>query len=234
MDIKTAAFEHIAHALKDGRPLTEYDVCRFILDAFEKSAMVTEHFPNCSVNAHAGDPHYEPQPEGSSAIKKGDLILIDLWAKIDTPYGLFADITWMAYAGTAGDIPARYHEIFALVTAARDKAVDFLRQHIDSRPVSGYEVDDVCREVIVKGGYGEFFTHRTGHSIGSSVHFVGPNIDNLETEDHRKLKKGHLFSIEPGIYLDDCGFRSEIDVLIGHDGIEVTTLPLQQTIQPLL
>lgn len=233
IEIKDRTFHHISQSLIDGRTVTEYDVCRFILDLFEEYDMQTESGPNCSVDANAGNPHYEPSEHDSAAIQKGQLILIDLWARIKQDDAVNGDITWMAFAGSKQQIPKKYSDIFSVLTNARDRAVAFLRENVDKRPVFGYEVDDECRAVIEKAGYGQYFTHRTGHSITSSVHGSGPNIDNLETEDRRKLQKGHLFSIEPGIYMDDCGFRTEIDVLIGHDGVEVITLPLQTEITPL-
>ncbi|MEW6051883.1 MAG: M24 family metallopeptidase [Candidatus Zixiibacteriota bacterium] len=234
IEIKDKAFAYVTAALKDGRSITEFDVCRFIKEQFEAYDMTTESGPNCSVDANAGDPHYEPDEHRSAVIKKGQLVLLDLWAKMKVPHGVFGDITWMAFAGTTEQIPARYTQMFGVLVSARDKAVSFLRENIEKRPVHGYEVDDACRAVVRSAGFGEFFTHRTGHSITSSEHGTGPNIDNLETEDRRRLQKGHLFSIEPGIYQKDCGFRTEINVLIGHDGVEVTTLPLQMQITPLL
>lgn len=233
IEIKDKAFARIAAALTGGTRITEYDVCRFILDQFEEYDMETDFGPNCSVDAHAGDPHYDPTENDAAEIKKGQLILIDLWAKIKHDDAVFGDITWMGFAGTRADIPAKYVEYFSVLTKARDKAVSYLRENIDKQPVHGYEVDDACRAVIEKAGYGKYFTHRTGHSITTSTHGTGPNIDNLETEDRRRLQKGHLFSIEPGIYMDTCGFRTEIDVLISHEGIEVTSLPLQTEIHPL-
>jgi Xaa-Pro aminopeptidase len=183
---------------------------------------------------HAGEPHYEPVSEKSALIQRGQILLLDMWAKLKTENAVYGDITWMAYTGKASDIPGRYGEMFHILTVARDKAISFLRENIERQPVYGWQVDDACRAVVKDGGFGDKFTHRTGHSITSSVHGPGPNIDNLETEDQRRLQKGHLFSIEPGIYLSDCGFRTEIDVLISHEGVEVTTLPLQEEIRPLL
>jgi len=233
VEIMQAAHGYIAGELTQEQSLTEYDVVQFILRKFDEYDMVTEDGPNCSVEANAGNPHYEPTAENSLQISRGQLILIDMWAKIKTDMSAYADITWMAYAGTKSGIPEEYVKIFEVLCNARDSAVDFLRQHIGKRPVYGAEVDDACRSIIEKAGYGEYFTHRTGHSITTSVHGPGPNIDNLETEDKRKLQKGHLFSIEPGIYKKDCGFRTEIDCLISHEGVEVTTLPLQTQIAPL-
>lgn len=233
IEIKNLTFQHIAQSLKNKKQITEFDVCLFIKDQFEQYDMTTADGPICAVNANAGNPHYEPTIETAAPLQKGQLVLLDLWAKLKTPNAVYGDITWMAFAGTASEIPEEYSRTFSVVAAARDKAVAFLRENVERRPVHGYEIDDVCRGVIRSAGMGEFFTHRTGHSITSSVHGPGPNIDNLETEDRRRLQKGHLFSIEPGVYTSDFGIRSEIDVLIGHEGCEVTTLPTQTEITPL-
>lgn len=232
--IKSLAHEYIAKSLKDGKTVTEYDVVQFILGEFDKRDMETAFPPNCSVDANAGDPHYEPQPETSQPIDWGRLVLIDLWARSRHPEGIYADITWMAFAGYASDIPSKYVEIFDVLVRARDAAIAHLQKAGTSTLLTGAEVDDVCRAVVQDAGYGQYFTHRTGHSITGREHGEGPNIDNLETEDKRLLQPGHLFSIEPGIYMDDCGFRTEINVLMTEDGAEVTTLPLQEKIVPLV
>ena len=233
MGIKDKTFAYITRHLSENKPITEYDVSRFILGQFEQYDMVADNPPICAVDADAASSHYEPAEDTSATIKMGQLILIDLWAKIKHPDGVYADITWMAYAGKRDDIPSQHHEIFAILVSARDEAVSFIRENVEKCPVYGYQVDDVCRGVVKDAGYGEYFTHRTGHSITGAEHGPGPNIDNLETEDRPKLQKGHLFSIEPGIYLSDCGFRTEINVLITHNGAETTTLPLQNLIAPL-
>lgn len=233
LEIKNRAFDFITNSIKNSQPITELDVVGFILDEFEQRDMETDHAPICAIDANAGNPHYEPADGNAAEIKKGQLVLIDLWAKSKHPDGTVADITWMAYSGTKEEIPKKYVEIFEILARARDAAVSFLRTNVDTRAVTGAEVDDVCRQVVIDAGYGEFFTHRTGHSITSATHGPGPNIDNLETEDSRILCQGHLHSIEPGIYLPDCGFRTEIDVLFGHEGTEVTTLPVQKEIEPL-
>ena len=232
--IKDEAFARIAEHLKQDRPINEYDVIRFIMARFQASGMITEYEPNCSVDANAGNPHYTPTAEESSAIKPGQLVLIDLWARLEEPSGVYADMTWMAYAGSRNQIPAEYVKRFEVLTSARDAAVAFMNEHLAHREVGGFEVDDACRGVIEKAGYGKLFTHRTGHSITSYVHGEGPNIDNLETEDSRILQTGHLFSIEPGLYQADYGLRTEINCLITESGAEVTTQPLQKEIIALL
>lgn len=232
-EIKENTFDFIKKALNDKRTINEYDVVQYILGQFKKYDMTTAHPPICAVDSNAGNPHYEPSKDKSSFLKKEQLILLDIWAKVIHPRGVYGDITWMAYIGTADDIPKKHKQLFGIIVNARDTAVDYLRKHIDKQPVYGSEVDDVCRKVIKDAGYGEYFIHRTGHSITSTEHGPGPNIDNLETEDRRKLQKGHLFSIEPGIYMPDCGFRTEIDVLINYNGAEVTTIPIQTEITPL-
>lgn len=230
IEIKDNAFVYITQCLNETKPITEYDVSRFILDQFEKYNMTTSHPPICAVDANAGNGHYEPTADTAASITMGQLILIDLFAKLKQPDGIYADITWMAYTGNKEDIPDKYNEIFAVLVKARDEAVSFIRENVEKRPVYGLQVDDVCRGVVKDAGYGDYFTHRTGHSITAAEHGPGPNIDNLETEDRRKLQRGHLFSIEPGIYLSDCGFRTEINVLIAPNGAEITTLPLQTAI----
>jgi len=231
--IKDRTFDFIRQQLERNHPVTEYDVSRFIQEQFAQHDMVADHPPICAVDANAGNPHYEPTAEATATIHKGQIVLIDLWAKVNRPEGVYADITWVAYAGRRDEIPARYEEIFAVLVRARDEAVSFIQKNIGKRPMFGYQVDNVCRGVVKDAGYGDYFTHRTGHSITGSVHGPGPNIDNLETEDRRRLQPGHLFSIEPGIYLPDCGFRTEIDVLITPGGAEVTTVPLQDALVPL-
>ncbi|MFQ6007462.1 MAG: M24 family metallopeptidase [Candidatus Zixiibacteriota bacterium] len=233
MQIKDKAFTFIAQHLSEHKSLTEYDVSCFILDQFDRYEMTTEHPPICAVDANAGNPHYEPTADKTAEIKIGQLILIDLWAKIKHPNGVYADITWMAYTGKKTEIPSKYNERFAVLLRARDKTVLFIQDNVAKKPVYGFQVDDVCRAVIKEAGYGDYFTHCTGHSITSAGHGPGPNIDNLETEDRRRLQPGHLFSIEPGIYQSDCGLRTEINVLITTKGAEITTLPLQNSIVPL-
>jgi Xaa-Pro aminopeptidase len=175
------------------------------------------------VNAHPADPHFEPTLKNAQAIKWGDTILIDLWAKEKNPNAIYYDITWIGYAGT--DPPEKYVKIFSVVRAARDTAVNFIKARFDAKKICyGWEVDQACRGVVERAGYGEYFVHRTGHSIGVEVHGNGANIDNLETRDERQLVPGCCFSIEPGIYLEgEMAVRSEIDVFITLDGkVEVT------------
>ena len=227
-EIKDRAFAFIKERLVAKAKVTEFDVVQFIMNAFKEAGMVTDHAPICAVRENSGNGHYEPTAEQSAEIQMGDLILIDLWAKFDRPRSVFADITWMAFAGT--ELPEKYNRDFTLITMARDAAVDFLKKTWGKKTIYGYQVDDVCRGVIMADGLEVFFRHRTGHSIDEAVHGSGPNIDNLETEDRRQLITGHLFSVEPGLYYDEFGMRTEIDVLITDKGPEVTTQPVQKDI----
>jgi len=230
--IKDDAFEFIGRKLKKKQFVNERMVVLYIMRQFEENGLKTDFPPICAVDANISNPHYQPTEADSSPIKPDSLILIDLWAKLKHSRSVYADMTWMAYAGQT--LPEEYSRIFSVVTGARDAAVEFIRRTSPENPVYGYQVDDACRKVINEAGYGEYFFHRTGHSILEDVHGPGPNIDNLETEDRRKLLPGHLFSIEPGIYLENYGFRSEIDCLFTESGPEVTTQPLQSEIIPLL
>ncbi|MEM7537806.1 MAG: M24 family metallopeptidase [Chloroflexota bacterium] len=245
--IKDAAFDFIRQQLQAGTPLTEYDVQQFILQKFDEAGLETDHPPEVSVNDFAADPHYAPSATRHNAIQEGDMVLIDLWAReTNSPDDCYADITWTAYCGT--ELPETLQRIGEIVRLARDAAVAAIQERLDAgQPVYGYEIDDVAREVIDDAGYGEYFIHRTGHSLGTSIHFNGANIDNLETQDRRQLIPGILFTIEPGIYMPDfvfderagvvkrgLGIRSEINCLMHEDRVEVTTLPLQTELVALL
>ena len=214
------AFGFIGTSLAAGRRLTEYGLQQHILSRMQARGLVTSSPPIAAVNAHSADPHYSPSSEGSAPIQLGDLVLIDLWAKQSGPGAVYADITWTGFVGAT--VSARHQDIFQIVRQARDAAVTFVQRRVRAGAFPyGWEVDDVCRQVIQDAGYGRYFVHRTGHSIGEEVHGNGANIDNLETQDARRLLPGTCFSIEPGIYLpEDFGIRSELDVyLSSHDAV---------------
>jgi len=226
-------FGHVHDAVMHGRSLTEYGVQQFILARIRETGMVTSSAPIAAVNAHSADPHYGPSETGSSEVVRDALLLIDLWAKRAEPGSVYADITWTGYVGSV--VPAKHRQIFDLVCQGRDAALTFVRREIAAghRPF-GWEADNACREVIQRGGYGDHFVHRTGHSIGEEVHGNGANIDSLETQDTRRLMPRTCFSIEPGIYLPgEFGIRSELDVYLAEREALVFGLPLQNEIVPL-
>ena len=225
------AFGLIGERLRAGQKVTEYDVQQRMLQYFKENSLVIDDAPNCSVNANGANPHYEPTKEIFSEIKKGDYVLIDLWAKKNKPESVYSDITWVAFAGR--NIPEKYQKVFEIVKGARDTAVDYLKKEFASgRKVRGCDVDDITRKYIADKGYGEYFIHRTGHNIGVEVHGNGANIDNLETHDQREIIPETCFSIEPGIYLpDEFGVRLEIDVYISKEKkIVIPGEPIQQEI----
>lgn len=228
------AFQHVGGKLARAETFGEYDLQQFILSRFQQYGLVTSSPPIAAVNEHSADPHYAPSPSSSQPIRSGDLVLIDLWGKQPFDGAVYADITWTGYVG--GPAPDRHRQIFDIVRSARDAALTFVRQRVrDGDFPCGWEVDDVCRQVIVEAGYGDRFIHRTGHSIGVEVHGNGANIDNLETQDSRRLIPRTGFSIEPGIYLPgDFGIRSELDVYVSSDDAVVYGLPLQTEIVPIL
>lgn len=228
------AFAHVRRSITARKTVTEYDLQQFIMKRFDAYGLVTSSPPIAAVNAHSADPHYGPAPKGSARIKKGDLVLIDLWAKKAAARSVYADITWTGFVGA--EIPARQREVFAIVRAARDAALNFVRSQVATgRFPCGWEVDEVCRTVIRKAGYSDRFVHRTGHSIGEEVHGNGANIDSFETKDGRRLMPRTCFSIEPGIYLPgEFGIRSELDVYVSSREAHVFGQPVQQHIVPIL
>jgi Xaa-Pro aminopeptidase len=224
LDVKDRAFDYIRENLGN-ESLSEYEVQQFIRDEFERRGLITDHGPIVGVNAHSGDPHYEPTADKHAPVRPGDWVLIDLWAKYPDPMAVYCDVTFTGYAGSV--VPAKHQEVFDVVTGARDAAIDYLvTSYREGVTVKGFQVDDVCRRRIQAAGYGEYFSHRTGHSMGvsPSPHALGANIDNLETHDTRELTGGVGFSIEPGVYLPEFGVRSEVDVFMHPStGPKVTT-----------
>ncbi len=226
-------FAHVRERVKTGG-IKEYQVQQFILSRIQEAGMVTSSPPIAAVNEHSADPHYGPSVTGSSEVVRDSLLLIDLWAKQAEAGSVYADITWTAYVGR--QVPPKHREVFDVVREGRDAALAFVQAQVlkGHRPF-GWEVDHVCRSAIAARGYGAYFVHRTGHSIGEEVHGNGANIDGLETRDARRLIPRTCFSIEPGVYLPrEFGIRSELDVYLSDRQASVYGLPLQQELAALL
>lgn len=222
-DIVDETWHYINSAVSENRKVTEYQVQQFMLEGMKKRGCVTADSPICAVNAHSADPHYSPEEGSASEIRKGDFVLLDLWCKQSKPQAVYADITRV---GIVQAFPtAKQTEVFNIVKAARDAASKFVAHRFAHRePVQGWEVDQVCRDVIASAGYGDLFIHRTGHNIGQEVHGSGTNMDNFETHDFRQILPGTCFSIEPGIYIPgEFGVRLEYDMYVHKDGrVEIT------------
>jgi Xaa-Pro aminopeptidase len=219
--IAQEALGHAVAAVQRRETIHEHDVQARILDAFARAGLETYSPPNVSVGANAADPHYEPSAERPQLITAGNVILIDLWAR--EPHGPYADQTWMAVTGAPTE---RALTIWTTIRDARDAAVTYIREHLAAGTLlRGAEVDDVARAVIEQRGFGEYFTHRTGHSIDArEIHGSGPNLDNLETRDVRLLIPGVGFSIEPGVYIrGEIGMRTEVNAYV--DGTELVITP---------
>ena len=229
------AFGEVARKIRANEPMTEYDLQQFIVRRWHEENMGGDHDdPIVSVNANTANPHYTPKSEGSLPIRRGDFVLLDLASKLRTPHAVFTDQTWTGYVGES--VPEEYTKIFNIVMNARDSAVEYARTNLrEGKSIRGADVDDVSRDVITKAGYAQYFTHRTGHSIGEEVHGNGVNIDNFETRDSRRITPGVCFSIEPGIYLPGkFGVRSEIDVYVNGKEIEIYGQPIQTEVVAIL
>lgn len=233
IEAKDRAFAEIRRRLLAGEPVSEVRVQEFILGEFVRLGLITSSPPIVAVNQHSGDPHYAPSGATDLEIHPGDLVLIDLWARIDSPEGVYADFTWVGYAGSA--VPERVREIWELVREARDRAISFVMEQFSrGAEIRGCDVDDVARKFIEEKGYGQAFFHRTGHNIGLEVHGNGTHLDNFETRDERQILPRTAFSIEPGIYLADFGIRSEVNLLTAEGRAEVTGEPIQTEVLRLL
>jgi Xaa-Pro aminopeptidase len=227
------AFGLIVGRVKAGGTIRETEVQKAIMDHFHRHGLTTYSPPIVGVGPHSGDPHYEPVAGKDAAIGRDDLVLIDLWAKLDRPRSVYSDLTRMGYVGES--VPEKYESIFAVVASARDAAIECVRHACAAgRPLHGWEVDAAGRQVIDAAGYGAQFIHRIGHNIGQEVHGNGANMDNLETHDERLVLRRTCFSIEPGIYFDEFGMRSEVNVFIDGEGQVHVTGGLQKNILAIL
>jgi Xaa-Pro dipeptidase len=211
--VRAEAFALIGERLRNNSQVDEFLVNQFVRGRFAQEGLVSENGPIVGVNANAGNPHYEPTIEHFSPIRRGDFVLLDMWAKLDLPDAVFYDITWTAFCGQ--EVPPRIEKVFEVVRDARDKAVETVQRGFqEGRVVCGFEVDDAARDHIKSHGFGDRFVHRTGHSIGREVHGNGANMDNLEVHDDRKIIPWSCFSVEPGVYFEDFGVRSELNVFV--------------------
>jgi Xaa-Pro dipeptidase len=233
--IKNLLFAEVGDRLRTGVALDEYQIQQRFLELADEWGLVMAEPPIVAVNANASNPHYEPTSVKNSPLRHGDLLLVDFWAHLPEPGSIYADYTWMAFAGTKDEIPQQQREVFEIVRRARDTGIAFVRARLAAgESVEGRQVDDVTRGVIAQAGYGDYFVHRTGHSITTAEHGNGANVDNYETQDARLLLPNTCCSIEPGIYLPEFGIRSEVNLLILEGGAEVTGIPAQTEITPLL
>ncbi|MBX9687487.1 MAG: M24 family metallopeptidase [Candidatus Obscuribacterales bacterium] len=228
------AFQKIRDAIAAGAAINEYQVQEFIWQRFEALGMSSNSRPIVAVNGHSGSPHYQPDEKNFAAINDGDFVLIDLWAKLKEPQNaVYADITWTGFVGKS--VPQKYIDIFKVVSGGRDAALSLVKERVGKgETLYGWEVDEAARAFISAAGYGQYFIHRTGHSIGLEVHANGANMDNLETREERRVLPNTCFSIEPGVYLEEFGIRSEIDVFVGEGNVIVAAEPIQDHVIPIM
>jgi Xaa-Pro aminopeptidase len=210
--IKDRAFQFVRARL--GGPLTELDVQSAMATWFEEEGLVSDTTPCVSAQENAGNPHYHANRDVHRAIRPGELLLLDLWGKLPTPGAVFADITWMGFTGPR--VPDEYAEAFTAIRNGRDAAIALVQSAVsEGRDLRGFEVDRACRAVIERAGFGRQFIHRTGHSLGETVHGNGVHMDDYETHDDRRLIPGTGFTIEPGVYNERFGLRTEVNMFVG-------------------
>lgn len=230
--IKDQAFAEVARRVRDGVPTTEYEIQQQMAGWFRDEGLVSDADPNVSAQENAGNPHYLPTAGRSRSIGPNELVLLDLWGKRDRPGAVYADITWVGFTGAS--VPERIARAFATAAAARDAAVQLVQARArQGQDVRGWEVDRAASTVLREAGYGAQILHRTGHSLGESVHGTGVNMDDYETHDDRRLLPGTGFTIEPGVYFPDFGIRTEINMIVRAGSAEVSG-PLQSAILALV
>ncbi len=230
--VKDRAFEAVARRLRDGVATTEYDIQQLMAGWFRDEGLVSDAEPNVSAAESSGNPHYLPTADVHRTIRPEAIVLLDLWGKLDRRGAVYADITWIGYTGRRA--PDRFIQAFRAVCGARDAGVALVQQATRAgRGVRGFEVDRAASSVLRDAGYGDRILHRTGHSLGESVHGNGVNMDDYETHDDRRLLAGTGFTIEPGVYFDDFGVRTEINMIVAPRDAAVTG-PLQTEILALV
>lgn len=228
-------FKFIRERLLENETVSEYEVQQHIVKTLEDKGLTMDHPPIVAIGQNAANPHYAPTYSETSEIQKDTVVVIDAWAKRNSPGAVYADITWVGFTGE--EVPADVEASFRVITNARDAAINLVKTRFAAgESVMGCEVDRACRDVVENAGLGSAFIHRTGHNISTEVHGPGANMDDFETHDTRKIIRGTTFSIEPGVYFpDNLGLRTEIDVVIGHDGtVTIPSEPIQHAIIPVL
>ena len=229
--VKDRALDAAAQRLRDGIATTEYDIQQLMAGWFRDEGLTSDADPNVSAGENSGNPHYLPTATAHRALKKDEILLLDLWGKLDRPGAVYADITWVGYSGAR--VPDRFAQAVAAVVGARDAGIRLVQEATRAgRELRGFEVDRAAMQVLRDAGYADHILHRTGHSLGETVHGNGVNMDDYETHDDRRLLEGTGFTIEPGVYFDDFGVRTEINMLVGSRDASVTG-PLQTGIQSL-
>jgi len=219
--IKDRAFEAIARRTRDRVATREYDIQQLMAGWFREEGLVSDSDPVVAAQENAGNPHYMPTAGHSRNIGEGDLVLLDLWGKLTQSGSVYADITWVGFTGTR--IPDEMARAFSAVCAARDRALELVRDAArHRRELRGWQVDRAAREVLLQGGYGNHILHRTGHSLGTEVHGNGVHMDDFESHDDRRLLPGSGFTVEPGLYFETFGVRTEVNVFLGEEEAEVT------------
>ncbi len=227
------AWKMIADHARDGKSLRETDVQNAVMEFYAANNMTTYHPPIVGAGSNSGDPHYSPAIGSDREIKEGDFVLLDMWAKMDVPTGVYSDLTKVGFVGTS--VPQKYTDVFDIVAAGRDAGIECARSAIEGgRQLQGWEVDRATRDVIDAANYGEYFIHRTGHNIGTETHGNGAHMDDLETREDRFVMPRTCFSVEPGIYLEEFGIRSEINVFVDADSKVIVTGELQTEVLPIL
>jgi Xaa-Pro dipeptidase len=231
--VKDRAFHAITTGLRAGNVLTEFDVQQKMAAWFEEEGLISDSHPVVAAQENAGDPHYLPTAGRTRAIQQNELVLLDLWAKRkDDPRAVYADITWVGFTGER--VPEKMERSFGAICAARDAASALVQQSArEQSDLRGWQVDRAARSVLLEAGFGEQILHRTGHNLGRDVHGNGVHMDDYESHDDRRLLPGTGFTIEPGLYFDSFGVRTEINMFYGQREALVTG-PVQTEIVRLV
>ncbi len=232
-EIVQKSFRLIKRKINGHQEITELSLQKWIMLELDKRGLCSDLPPIIASGSNSGNPHYLPTEQQNSPMLPGDVVLLNLWAKERSASAVYAVITWMGYVGKA--VPDKFQALFSLICQTRDRTIEHIRTAIKAKkPLLGFQVDDFARKMLKEAGYGSYFLHRTGHSLGRTINAYGANMDNLETYDERPLVSHTCFSIEPALYFSDFGLRSEVNVFVRKQDIQITTQPVQTEIVPIM
>ena len=195
--------ERMGEWLRPGR--TEREVGRDIADAIIAAGHTEVNFTIVGSGPNGASPHHDTSER---VIERGDAVVVDIGGAM--PDGYCSDCTRTYVVG--GEPDPEFARYYAVLLDAQKRACDAVRPG-----VSAQSVDAAARDVIVAGGYGEHFIHRTGHGIGLEEH----EDPYIVAGNDVALEPGMCFSIEPGIYLAGRhGARIEDIVAVTDEGVE--------------
>lgn len=222
--------KNVVEFIKNNFTITEVEIRQFIKTQYKKYHLISDKQKSIvAFGKNTSNVHY--YAEQLQKIKQGDLIMIDIWARLSEKNAPFADITWMLFYGKK--LSQRYANAFKSVINARDKAINYLKNSLKKKNIPiGKEIDAIVRNYFKKCNLDKKFLHSTGHSLG----FTNPHgtRTSISKKGKQPLPINIGYTIEPGIYFKNrFGIRSEINLYIDENFKLIITTICQKEIKKI-